>query len=252
MQDKVFWDNETSSSVYDTRKVPSYEDRVAQKIIEDSTIRRDDGRFEIRPPWRQIPPNMPDNRSQVRYRFDSLKKRFENDPEYFQEYSKIIISYLEDGHAEQVPKAELDRPKGEKFYIAHHHVDHPKKNLRVVFDTKSKTDGRSLSTEVYTGPDVLSSLMGVLIRFRQGAIPITADLRRYYHSVYLPKSDVDYFRFFWFAIPDDPTSPIVEHRLLIHLFGGCWSQAVCGHGLLRAIAEAVQSQLITEEESELQ
>ena len=251
MPEKFFWDNETASSVYDTRKVPSYEDRIAQKIIEDSTVRREDGRFEIRPPWRKIPPDMPDNRAQVRYRFNSLAKRFAKDPEYFHEYSKVINSYLEDGHAEKVPSTELDRPKGQKFYIPHHHVDHPRKNIRVVFDTASETDGRSLSTEVYPGPDVLNSLVGVLIRFRQGKVPVTADLRRYYHSVYLPKSDVDFFRYFWFSVPDDPTSPIQEYRLLIHLFGGCWSQAVCAHGLLRAILDAVKPGSITSEEAQL-
>ena len=128
-----------------------------------------------------------------------------------------------------MPKNELLRPPGKTHYLAHHTVPHARKNLRVVFDTASKVDGQSLSTSVYPGPDVLQSLVGVLLRFRQGAVPVTADLRKFYHSVFLPKEDVDMFRFFWFEQPDNPDSAIVEYRLLIHLFGGGWSQAVCSH-----------------------
>jgi len=88
-----FWDNEVGPTLYDTTKVPSYEDRAAEKIIAESTTRRSDGSYEIRPPWKKIPPIMPSNRAEVRYRFDSLARRFKRDPDYFTKYSSIIKSY---------------------------------------------------------------------------------------------------------------------------------------------------------------
>jgi len=87
------------------------------------------------------------------------------------------------------------------------------------------------------------------MRFRQRKFPITADLRKYYLSVHLPKEDSDFMRFFFYEDPKDPKSPVVEYRVTTHIFGGIWSQSVAGHAIEQTIQEALCNDEITEKEA---
>ena len=50
---------------------------------------------------------------------------------------------------------------------------------------------------MYTGPDYLSSLFGVLLRFCEGRIALATDVREMYHMLRLPDSDQPARRFLW-------------------------------------------------------
>lgn len=52
------------------------------------------------------------------------------------------------------------------FNIPHHGVNHPKKiNLRSVFDSTASFQDVSLNKELIQGPDLTTTLVGVLLRF---------------------------------------------------------------------------------------
>ena len=67
----------------------------------------------------------------------------------------------------------------------------------VVFDCAASYQGRSLNNELLTGPDLLRSLIGVLLRFRLGRIAFTADIQFMFHQVYVANEDQDFLRFLW-------------------------------------------------------
>ena len=46
----------------------------------------------------------------------------------------------------------------------------------MVFDAAARFNGVSLNEQLYQGPDLANSLIGVLIRFREEEIAFTADL----------------------------------------------------------------------------
>ena len=69
--------------------------------------------------------------------------------------------------------------------------------LRVVFDCSAKQNGVSLNDHLLRSPILLSNLIGVLLRFRQFPVAISADIERMYHQVKVPECDQSVFRFLW-------------------------------------------------------
>lgn len=68
--------------------------------------------------------------------------------------------------------------------MPHHVVQHPRKGtLRVVFDCGATFRGVSLNTELLQGPNLTSTLLGVLMRFRQQPIACVGDIRAMFHQV---------------------------------------------------------------------
>ena len=94
------------------------------------------------------------------------------------EYSTFVEKLLASGYAEKVPE---ERLRERAWYLPHHGVFHPtKKKIRVVFDCRAKKDDDSLNSVLIQGPDLSNSLLGVLLRFRRGRIPIMADVEAMY------------------------------------------------------------------------
>jgi len=77
------------------------------------------------------------------------------------------------------------RSDGKVWYFPHHGVCHPKKTdkIRVVFDCATTNKGVALNNVLLLGPDLTSSLVGVLLRFRQKQIGIMGDIEAMFHQV---------------------------------------------------------------------
>ncbi|GBP84890.1 hypothetical protein EVAR_55850_1 [Eumeta japonica] len=69
------------------------------------------------------------------------------------------------------------------WYLPHFAVTHPqKKKVRLVFDAAARTNGKCLNDALLTGPDLIRSLLGVLVRFRQGR-GVSADIKEMFLRV---------------------------------------------------------------------
>ena len=102
------------------------------------------------------------------------------------------------------------------WYLPHRFVINPKKpnRLRRVYDASAKFRGQSLNDKMYTGPDYLSSLFGVLLRFCEGRIALAADVREMYHMLRLPGSDQPAVRLLWRESPSEGQSVYQFQRTL--------------------------------------
>ncbi len=110
---------------------------------------------------------MPNNRCIAEQRAMSLKRKFQRNKEYHQEYVHFLNDVIKNGYAERVPQHQLNGTEGKIWYIPHHGVYHPKKKtLRAVFDCGASYKGTSLNSQLLQGPDLTNSLFGVLLRFR--------------------------------------------------------------------------------------
>ncbi|GBP48651.1 hypothetical protein EVAR_103016_1 [Eumeta japonica] len=64
------------------------------------------------------------------------------------------------------------------WYLPHFAITHPqKKKVRLVFYAAARTNGRCLNDALLMGPDLIQSLLGVLVLFRQGRVAVSADTK---------------------------------------------------------------------------
>ncbi|XP_066933420.1 uncharacterized protein [Clytia hemisphaerica] len=121
------------------------------------------------------------------------------------------------------------------WYIPHHGVTSVNKpgKVRMVFDAAAQSHGESLNSNLYSGPDLLNSLLGVLLRFRRHRVAVVADIEAMFCQVRFKKADMDANRFLW---RDDPKShkPPDHYKLIVHIFGLTDSPCAATYALQRA------------------
>lgn len=102
----------------------------------------------------------------------------------------------------------------EAWYLPIFGVYHPKKptQIRVVFDSSAKCDNVSLNDVLMTGPDLINSLLGVLLRFRKDLVAITADIQQMFYCFVVSEKHRNFLRFFWYE-DNDPEKELVECRM---------------------------------------
>ena len=158
--------------------------------------------------WRDEKPSLPNNYDMAKRRLKSLEKKFENNPDMRDRYAKSIQNDVEKGYVKRLSKEEAQKGSKVTWYLPHRFVINPKKpdRLRRVYDASAKFVGQSLNDRIYTGPDHLSSLFGVFLRFCKGRIATVADVKEMYQMLRLPESDKPAMRFLWSESPDKEPS----------------------------------------------
>ena len=193
-----------------------------------------DKHHKIALPWSEGKPDLPLNREMAKKRLTGLKKRLRADPELCSKYSEKITDMLEHGYAVRLP---VDAPivPGRTWYIPHHCTS-ILSMFRVVFDCSAKFNGVSLNDQLLQGPDFTNSLVGVLLRFRQEAFAVVADIKSMFFQILVEEGDRDVFRFLWFPDNDFDREP-VDYQMQVHLFGATSSPSVAAYALRRTAWE---------------
>ena len=81
-----------------------------------------------------------------------------------------------------------------------------------------------------------NNLLGILIRFRRFHVAVACDIEQMFHSFYVNTEHRDLLRFFWFE-DNDPSKPVIEYHMTVHLFGNTSSPAVAMYGLQKTAIE---------------
>ena len=167
-------------------------------------------------------------------RLTGLKKRLRADPELCSKYSEKVTDMLEHGYAVRLP---VDAPivPGRTWYIPHHCTSILSK-FRIVFDCSAKFNGVSLNDQLLQGPDFTNNLVGVLLRFRQEAFAVVADIKSMFFKILVEEGDRDVFRFLWFPDDDFDREP-VDYQMQVHIFRATSSPSVAAYALRRTTWE---------------
>ena len=113
----------------------------------------------------------------------------------------------------------------------------PKKpgKVRIVYDCAATTEGKSLNDFLMKGPDLMNTIVGVLLRFRKDKIAIISDVEAMFYQVRVAPCNRDALRFFWWPEGDLDTSPDI-YRMKVHPFGARSSPS-CASYCLRQTAK---------------
>ena len=222
-------DNDVGLSVEDCRFI---------EIMERSTRKNKHGNWEMPLPFRLPNVVMPNNRSYAAKRLNGLLRTLKRKPQMQKDYVEFMGKILDKAHAVRVPPEEIPAGKGNGnvWYLPHFGVYHPKKpdQIRVVFDSSAEYQGTSLNGELLTGPDLTNSLVGVLIRLRRDEVAAMCDVEQMFHSFHVDPRHWDFLRFLWFT-DNDPSKPVTEYKMTVHLFGNGPSPAIATFGLRRTV-----------------
>uniref|UniRef100_A0A5S6Q5J7 Reverse transcriptase domain-containing protein n=1 Tax=Trichuris muris TaxID=70415 RepID=A0A5S6Q5J7_TRIMR len=199
------------------------------KVLRAST-RMVNGRYECPMLWKTTISCVPDTLQMAETRFANLERRFHRDLDYARRYAAVIDEYLQAGHATTVSKRSRDR---DTWFLPHHAVQSPNKQgkLRVVFDASARTNGICLNDMLLTGPNLLTDLFSLLLRFREYPVAVSADIAKMFHQVLVSEKDRSMLRFLW-RTPRS-TEPLRHLQMTVHIFGAVCSPTICTYVLRR-------------------
>lgn len=196
-------------------------DGRALEILEKTTKQLPDGRYESGLLWKKDDEKLPNNYSQAHNRLLGIEKKLDKNATLKEEYSNQLRNLIESEYAEEAP---TNSTPGRTFYLPHFAVVHPtKKKIRIVFDAAARYEGKSLNDALLSGPDLLQSLFGVLLRFREGPVAVVADIKEMFLRIRIREEDRDSLRFLWRG-EDRRTKP-KEYRMKSVIFGAASSPA---------------------------
>lgn len=181
----------------------------------DRTATFVDGRWQVGLPWRDEHSVLPDSYPNALKRLRGVEKKMAADGEYAKRYEDRVNHLFQNGFAKEVsdPLSTSQRT----YYLAHFGVNNPnKRKLRLVFDCSSISNGASLNHYLLQGPDLLASLFGIMVRFRENRYAVAGDIRDMFLRVKIRPEDQDALRFLWRT---DCKQPVNTYAMTSLVFG---------------------------------
>ena len=214
----------------------SLEDKYAIRQLEE-TIRWDDEvkRYRVGlmyPEGREAAArklNAVDSDSMALDRLRRTGRQMLRDPERCRITFETMAKFVEGGRVVEVDlEAHRNHPPDRpRWTIPIHVADKPGKpgQVRVCHDCKAKAGGICLNDFLLDGPALACDIRGVIMRFRDGGeVAVGADVKDFFHEVYIDERDAGAFRYFWFK--DATMRQIILNGFLGHVFGARSSSCV--------------------------
>ena len=187
---KTWWRTGSFGCKYDSDERRTKENELVLESLEKTTCKVD-GICQVGPIWKDLNTNLPDNRAVAERRLQLLEKLLESDPELNAKYRQTIDDDLQKEYIKKLSEQELSEPSPCVLYLPHHPVlnYHKPGKVRRVSDAAAKYEETSLNDQLSSRPDLLNSLVGILMRFRQMSIDMFADIKAMFNQVAVPEED---------------------------------------------------------------
>lgn len=194
-------------------------DERAMNIF-NQTIKKIDGGYEVGLPWRHEKVVMPPSYAAAANRLKSIERKMNTSSEFAKEYSAQIENLLAKGYA--IPCDGTEVQSSVSWYLPHFAVENLNKpgKRRLVFDAANRSHGVCLNDQILEGPDLLLSLQGILFRFRERSIAVTADIQEMFLRVKIRPEDQPAQQFLW---REDRTEPPRLYKMTSMIFGAASS-----------------------------
>ena len=192
------------------------EEKKAWDIVMTSLLKLED-RFQVAIPWREEIPALPDNRETATKRLRSLEASMRKRPEIAERYQEVFNANIEKGYIRKVESTEAESLG---WYLPHFAVireDKATTKVRIVYDAAATFQGTSLNDRMYTGPNLQSDIVEILLRFRRSPICLIGDIKEMFNQVVLDPKDRKFHRLLWRNF--DTSKPIETYEAVRLVFG---------------------------------
>ena len=228
-QVKPWWSMESYASNCSVSGRSKEDDKALEML--KATTKFDGERYEVGLLWKKSKPQLPNNYSSAVSQLKCLERRLEKDANLKQRYRETIDVDVQKGFVRVLGEAELENTKSDlQWYVLHLPVLNPNKpdKVRRICNAASKFGGVSLNDHLMAGPDLLQSLIGIIFRFREKQIALTADVEAMFLQVKAPPADCKVLRFLW---RENNTDPISVYEYGRHIFGAKSSPTCVNYAL---------------------
>ncbi|XP_044751740.1 uncharacterized protein LOC123311734 [Coccinella septempunctata] len=214
----------------------------AEAILEKTTRRIGPNKWETGLLWKNDDVELPNNKFTALTRLKSIERKMVINEAFGIEYEKKIEEYVEKGYARKLSYSEVQQRSGRRWFLPHFAVTNKNKpgKIRFVFDAAAKTNGVSLNDVLLKGPDLLNSLLGVIFKFRQRNIAVTADIQEMFHRVFIRPEDRNAQLFLWKGRGTYERNPDV-YEMVAMIFGAVSSPTSAQFVMRKNAAEFKQS-----------
>ena len=187
---RQFWEVEENPKAHSTL---SLEVRLVMDHFKTQHSHTSEDRFIVPLPKRPGVQPLGESRSQAIQRFLSFEQSLHTKG-HFQEFEAVMDEYLQSGHAEPVPEADLEKLPDSVFCLPIHMVRKgfsTTTKVRAIFDASAKSSTEvPLNDTQLTEPMVHSSLVDILLHFPFYRIAFTTDISRMYRAVSLTRLEL--------------------------------------------------------------
>ena len=172
-------------------------------------------------PWNIDKRELVDNVAAVLGVMNATKRKLKKDPLWEEVYETQLRDLISRGFAREVSEDEVKNWKkdgGRCYYIAHQMALNPGSKStpgRVVYNSSQMYKGYSLNSSWDLGPDVMSNLHGVLLRFRKDQVGGQGDMTKMFYMVRVTKEEEMCQLFVWQFKGEDTVRIFCMTRLVM-------------------------------------
>ncbi|CAC5373897.1 unnamed protein product [Mytilus coruscus] len=211
---RKFWEIENVKTPSENVFLSSDEQKALSKV--EQSLEFKDGHYEVKVPWKDDTPSLPNNYNMALSRLENTEKRLKKDPSIAKVYTQTIEKYIEKGYVRKVSTKE-ETVIG-KWNLPHFPVIRPDKETtktRIVFDASAKFQGISLNDTIHQGPKLQPDLFDVLLRLRKYPVALVCDIAEMYLRIKIAPDDRPYHRFLWRAMKSEQVPEEYEFNSVV-------------------------------------
>lgn len=206
----------------------SKDDERAKLLMESTTkYLSAEKRWETGLLWKHDEIILPNSLPMARRRLMCLEEKMRKNEQLNSFLIEKIAEYERKGYVRKLEPSEM-RDDRTSWYIPIFTVTNKNKNkTRLVWDAAAAVENVSLNSVLLKGPDLLKSLVGVLIRFRERPVAICGDIREMFHQIRVRSEDQNFQKFLW--RDGDSTKPIGVYAMTVMTFGASCSPSLANY-----------------------
>lgn len=201
------------------RLVEAKDDIRARKLLEETT-KKVERQYETGLLWKRDDVHLPDNKRMAIKRLLCFEQKLKRDENLKATVMSKMSEHISNGYLERVTS---DLSNKRHWFLPVFSVVNPNKptKVRIVFDAAANIDGTCLNDMLLKGPETIASLIGVIFRFRQRKIAVSADIAEMFHRIKIIEADQMCQLVLWRNC--DEASPVKIYKMTRMTFGASCS-----------------------------